>query len=71
LQTISFRRGRAAHGSSIEGSIDGRADELIPKRSEDPRVTSSVGDADSLKALDLNPPNREEPNLWRSFSGNT
>jgi hypothetical protein len=24
-------------------------------------VTSSVGDADSLKALDLNPPNREEP----------
>jgi hypothetical protein len=23
-------------------------------------VTSNVGDADSLKALDLNPPNREE-----------
>ena len=26
-------------------------------------MTSNVGDADSLKALDLNPPNREEPDF--------
>ena len=36
--------------------------EPIPKRREDPRVTANIAIADSLKALDFNRPNREEPN---------
>ena len=35
--------------------------EPIPKRREDPRVTANIAIADSLKALDFNRPNREEP----------
>ncbi len=44
----------------------------IPKRSEGPRETSNYPEAESSKALDLNTPNREEPDcphphpLWLS-----
>ena len=39
--------------------------EPIPKRREDPRVTANIAIADSLKALDFNRPNREEPAMPR------
>ena len=47
----------------------GEPRELIPKRSKDPRVTSNIGNVEGLKALDLKPPNREEPLLRTKFEG--
>ena len=47
----------------------GRARELIAKRSEDPGVTSSIGNVKGLKVLDPKSPNREEPEILAATFG--